>query len=99
MSAASVVEAGWVALRASGEEGAEDLDDLLEALAIEYVPLKVGQIGLARGALARFGKSRHSADLNFGDSFSYALAMQLGEPLLFKGNAFAQTDVKKALPR
>lgn len=97
MSAASVVEAGWVAMRAAGEEGAEDLDQLLEALNIEFAPVGGGQIGLARGALHRFGKGRHRARLNLGDSFSYALAMQLNEPLLFKGDDFALTDVKAAL--
>ena len=31
---------------------------------------------------------------NFGDRFSYALAKISGDPLLFKGNDFAQTDVE-----
>jgi ribonuclease VapC len=97
MSAASVVEAGLVAFRAAGEDGAEDLDQLLEALDIEYVPVTDGQIGLARGALHRYGKGRHPARLNLGDSFAYALAMHLGEPLLFKGRDFARTDVKRVL--
>jgi ribonuclease VapC len=97
MSAASVVEAGLVAFRATGEEGAEDLDQLLEALDIEYVPVTDGQIGLARGALHRYGKCRHPARLNLGDSFAYALAMHFGEPLLFKGRDFARTDVKRVL--
>jgi ribonuclease VapC len=35
--------------------------------------------------------------LNFGDCFAYALAQSTSEPLLFKGEDFAQTDVKKAL--
>ena len=30
---------------------------------------------------------------NFGDCFAYALSRTTGEPLLFKGDAFAQTDV------
>jgi uncharacterized protein with PIN domain len=37
-----------------------------------------------------------SGETNLGDCFSYALAMRLGEPLLFKGNDFSQTDVLKA---
>jgi ribonuclease VapC len=97
MSAASMIEAGWVAMRAAEDDGAEDLDQLMEALNIEFVPLTNGQIGLARGALHRFGKGRHPAKLNLGDSFAYALATHLGEPLLFKGNDFAQTDVQRAL--
>ena len=44
----------------------------------------------------RFGKGNHPARLNFGDCFSYALALTTGEPLLFKGNDFAQTDIDPA---
>jgi ribonuclease VapC len=36
--------------------------------------------------------------LNFGDCFAYALAKATGEPLLFKGKDFAQTDIKRVLP-
>ena len=36
---------------------------------------------------------RHPAQLNFGDCFAYALAKITGEPLLFKGNDFAHTDI------
>jgi ribonuclease VapC len=38
----------------------------------------------------------HAAGLNYGDCFSYALARQRSEPLLFKGNDFSQTDVEIA---
>jgi ribonuclease VapC len=34
--------------------------------------------------------------LNFGDCFAYALAKDLGAPLLFKGSDFAQTDIPAA---
>ena len=46
----------------------------------------------------RFGRGRHPAALNFGDCFSYGLAMALGAPLLFKGDDFTATDVAAALP-
>lgn len=52
----------------------------------------------ARQAFRDFGKSRHPAALNFGDCFSYALAKTTGEPLLFKGDDFKQTDILSALP-
>ena len=42
----------------------------------------------------KFGKGRHRAGLNYGDCFSYALAMVVGEPLLFKGDDFGHTDVE-----
>jgi ribonuclease VapC len=52
---------------------------------------------LATEAFARFGKGRHPAGLNFGDCMTYALARSLDAPLLFKGNDFAQTDMRSAL--
>jgi ribonuclease VapC len=52
---------------------------------------------LARQAFLDFGKGRHPAGLNFGDCFSYALAKITGEPLLFKGEDFKQTDITPAL--
>lgn len=40
----------------------------------------------------RFGRGRHPAGLNYGDTFSYALARRMGLPLLFAGEDFARTD-------
>jgi ribonuclease VapC len=48
---------------------------------------------VACSAFSRFGKGRHRAALNYGDCFSYALAISMGEPLLFKGDDFVHTDV------
>jgi len=45
--------------------------------------------------LRRVGR-RHPAALNFGDCFADTLATSLGEPLLVRGDAFAQTDVISA---
>jgi len=35
--------------------------------------------------------------LNYGDRFSYALAISVAEPLLFKGDDFGHTDITSAL--
>lgn len=51
---------------------------------------------LARQAFFDFGRGHHRAKLNFGDCFAYALAKSLDEPLLFKGNNFRMTDIRKA---
>jgi ribonuclease VapC len=56
-------------------------------------PLTADQASTAREAWRRFGKGRHAAALNFGDCCSYALARATGEPLLFKGTDFANTDI------
>ena len=43
-------------------------------------------------AFVKYGKGRHTAGLNFGDCFSYALAKATGEPLV-KGDDFSKTDL------
>jgi ribonuclease VapC len=56
------------------------------------------QARLARLAYTDFGKgSGHPAGLNFGDCLSYALATDLREPLLWKGNDFGHTGIQSAL--
>jgi ribonuclease VapC len=42
------------------------------------------------------GASGHPAELNLGDAFAYALAVEADEPLLFKGGDFVHTDVRSA---
>lgn len=99
MSAATLVEAGIVALAQRGEAGALELDGFLADAEIEVVPVSERHARLAREGFARFGKGRHPARLNYGDCFPYALAKASGYPLLFKGDGFAQTDVVSALTR
>ena len=61
----------------------------------EIVPVDAEQADAARRAWRRYGKGRHPAALNYGDCFSYALAVTRGEPLLFKGEDFAKTEVNR----
>jgi uncharacterized protein with PIN domain len=42
-------------------------------------------------------KGRHAAGLKFGDVFAYALARTAGEPLLFKGDDFSKTDIRRVI--
>jgi ribonuclease VapC len=93
ISAATFVEVSIVMEARHGAAAQRDLDLFLERAAIEIVPVDAAQAQEARRAFARFGKGRHPAGLNFGDCFAYALAVTLGEPLLFKGSDFAKTDV------
>jgi ribonuclease VapC len=60
---------------------------------MKLIAIDVEQGQLARAAFSRFGKGRHRAGLNYGDCFSYAAAMSLGESLLCKGDDFVHTDV------
>jgi ribonuclease VapC len=97
LSASTRVETGIVALGLAGEVGLKQVDALLETLRVETVPLSADHARLAIDAFRHFGKGRHPAGLNFGDCFSYALAKATGEPLLFKGDDFAQTDIERAV--
>ena len=96
MSVASLLESAMVVEGRVGSSGSSDLDALLETYEIELVPVTVDQTDAARQAWRRFGKGNHPARLNFGDCFSYALAITTGEPLLFKGNDFSKTDIEPA---
>ena len=93
ISAATLAEASIVAIRRRQPDPIAALDILTTRLRLVVIPVDHEQALLARDGFRRFGKGRHPAGLNFGDCFSYALAKQHGEPLLFKGNDFSQTDV------
>ena len=93
VSAATFVEVSIVIESRFGAEGLRAFDRFIERAEIEIMPVDVEQARAARDAFMRFGKGRHAAGLNFGDCFSYALARVLGEPLLYKGEDFARTDL------
>ncbi len=96
MSVATILETCMVAESRGGAVAADNLDALLESAGIEPVPVTVEQMKAARQAWQRFGRGNHRAALNFGDCFAYALASVTGEPLLFKGEDFPQTDIAAA---
>ena len=98
ISAASVLETAIVAEARYGDIGGRELDLLLYKAEIQIVAVTADQIDVGRRAFSKYGKGRHPAALNFGDCFSYALAKTSGEPLLFKGTGFLQTDVAIARP-
>ena len=93
ISVASFVETSIVIESRYGAEGLRDLDRFISRASIELVSVDAEQGQLARSAFSRFGKGRHRAGLNYGDCFSYAAAISLGEPLLCKGDDFIHTDV------
>lgn len=97
IAAPSLVEATMVCEGRAGEKGARRLDALLARLSPEIVPFTAEHAALAREGWRRYGKGRHPAGLNMGDCFAYALARARNQPLLFKGDDFARTDVKAAL--
>ena len=96
ISAATVLEAAIVIETRLGEAAGADLDLWLYKAEVEIVPVTADHADRARRAWRRYGKGRHPASLNYGDCFSYALAALSGEPLLYKGNDFSQTDIEAA---
>jgi len=93
MSVAAFVETSIVIEAKYGNEGLRDLDRFIGLAGVELIPVSVEQAQAARTAFSRFGKGRHRAALNYGDCFSYALAVVFGEALLCKGDDFRHTDL------
>lgn len=93
LSAASLVEASLVLESRRGEAAGRELDLFLHRARVQVIPVDADQAELARRAWRRFGRGRHPAGLSYGDLFAYALATATGEPLLYKGDDFARTDV------
>jgi ribonuclease VapC len=97
VGASAAVEAAVVMLARKGPQGEIALDALMLALGIEVVPMQPTAVIGARSAYARYGKGVGApAVLNYGDCLSYGVSADLGEPLLFKGDDFAATDVVAA---
>jgi ribonuclease VapC len=97
LSAANYLESGIVADSPRDPRRSALLDEILDEMDIEIVPVTMAQAKLARQAYRDFGRgSGHPAKLNFGDCFAYALATDRNEPLLFKGNDFTHTGIRRA---
>jgi ribonuclease VapC len=96
LSAVSRVECTCVIEGRKRDAGRAELDLFLREAAIEIAPVTADQAEIACEAFRRFGRGRHPAGLNIGDTFAYALAKATGEPLLYKGADFSRTDVDAA---
>ena len=96
ISAATVLEATMAIETRLGDAGGRELDLWLVKIGAEIVAVDATQADAARRAWRRYGRGRHAASLNYGDCFSYALAVTRSEPLLFKGEDFAKTDVSRS---
>jgi ribonuclease VapC len=94
LSAANYLEAAVVIDGSRSPIASRRFDDLLREAEIVIEPVTEAQAKIAREAYRDFGRgSGHSAGLNFGDCFAYALAKTSREPLLFKGDDFVHTGI------
>lgn len=97
ISTATQLEATFVVEGRKGVAGRGRVERFVMDGAFIAVPFTAAHLRIAAEAFRRYGRGRHAAGLNLGDCFAYALAKATGEPLLFKGNDFARTDVAAAV--
>jgi ribonuclease VapC len=93
MSTATLLELSIVMEARLGPSGQGIVERFIRDSEIELVPVSRTHVDRALEGWRHFGKGRHKAALNFGDCFSYALAVAGGHPLLYVGNDFPLTDV------
>ncbi|MPZ53194.1 MAG: PIN domain-containing protein [Acidimicrobiia bacterium] len=98
LSAASYLECGVVIDSDRDPVLSRTVDELISESEIAIVSVTEAQARIARQAYHDFGKgSGHPARLTFADCFSYALAVDVGEPLLWKGDDFGHTGLRSGL--
>ncbi len=99
LAAPTLLEAAIVVERIGDPALVREFDTVLADLQVESVPFTAAHVQIAREAYRDFGKgSGHGAQLNFGDCMAYAVAKDVDEPLLYKGDDFGHTDVRSVFP-
>lgn len=97
IGAPTLLETYQVAKRKLGPAGRGAVDALIQSVGVTVHAWAADHLPLALSAFDTFGKgSGHTAKLNFGDCMSYAVAKSVDAPLLYKGDDFAQTDIRSA---
>jgi ribonuclease VapC len=97
ISASTLLECLIVVESRKGTLGRAELELFVYEAELNIVAFDRAQMDLAAQAWRRYGKGRHAAGLNYCDCFAYALAKSSGEPLLFKGLGFPQTDIEQCI--
>lgn len=97
MPAATWFEAALAVDTKGDDVASRRFDDVVRGLRIELMPFTPEHAEFAREARRTYGRNRHPDRLNLGDCMAYGVAKAEREPLLYKGNDFAQTDVEPAL--
>lgn len=96
LGAPALAETLVVLARRLDGDPAPQLFELLRELDVQVISFTEEHSRVALEAYLRYGKGRHPAALNFGDCLSYATAAIAGQPLVYVGNDFAQTDLASA---
>jgi ribonuclease VapC len=95
ISAPTLLECLLVVEYRKGALGRAEVELFVYEANLTVVAFERTQVDLAAQAWRCYGKGRHPAGLNYGDCFAYALVKSTGEPLLFKGRDFSQTDIEQ----
>jgi ribonuclease VapC len=93
ISTVTYLEATLVLEARLREKGRAALERWVRESGVEIASFDSRQLLYACQGWREFGKGKHPAGLNLGDCATYALVKATGEPLLCKGNDFAQTDI------
>jgi ribonuclease VapC len=96
IGATTVVETAIVLSSRRGKPSLDDVVELIEELGVTIVPFDTLQMSAAVEAFERFGRGRHKAALNFGDCLAYGTAAAARDSLLFVGQDFNKTDIKRS---
>ena len=92
----TLVETSIVLSSRRGKPSHKEVQRLIEELGVTVVPFGESEWQAAASAYDRFGRGKHPAALNFGDCLAYAVAVTVGDSLLFVGTDFSRTDVRRA---
>jgi ribonuclease VapC len=94
MSAANVVECLIVLTNRHGVIARTVFDRLCTEINLVVQPFTAEHVAVAHRAYVQYGKGRHPAALNYGDTMAYATAKLAHEPLIAVGNDFPETDLE-----
>ena len=92
----TLVETSIVLSSRRGKPSMKEVQRLVDELGVSVVAFGEGEWHAAAAAYDRFGRGKHPAGLNFGDCLAYAAAATAGDELLFVGNDFGKTDIRRA---
>ena len=93
ISTANAVECLIVLTNRHGLIARTVFDRLRTEINLGLQPFTAEHVAVAHRAYVQYGKGRHPAALNYGDTMAYATAKLAHEPLLAVGNDFPQTDL------
>jgi ribonuclease VapC len=94
MSTANAVESLIVLTNRHGMIARTVFDRLRTEISLGLQPFTAEHVSVAHRANVQYGKGRHPAALNYGDTMAYATAKLAHEPLIAVGNDFSQTDLE-----